>query len=77
MSDVWLPSLITSTPQEGYELAVKMSRVAVKMTQPDPEIRAELRSVYEHDANSLILASSVVATHFQTIAKANAYWKAS
>lgn len=35
MSDLWLTSLITETPQAGYELAVKMSRVAVKMTQPD------------------------------------------
>ncbi|MGB5871319.1 MAG: hexameric tyrosine-coordinated heme protein [Albidovulum sp.] len=75
MSDLWLASLITQTPQEGYDLAVKMSRVAVKMTQPDPEIRATLRAVYEKDANALIAASAVVATHFQTIAAANAYWK--
>ncbi|WP_281856962.1 hexameric tyrosine-coordinated heme protein [Litoreibacter halocynthiae] len=77
MSDVWLSSLTTTTPQEGYDLTVKLSRVAVKMTQPDPEIRAELTNIYEHDANSLILASSVVAMRFQTIAMANAYSKAS
>ncbi|MGB7269517.1 MAG: hexameric tyrosine-coordinated heme protein [Albidovulum sp.] len=75
MSDLWLTSLITQTPQQGYDLAVKMSRVAVKMTQPDPEIRAKLRAIYENDANALIAASAVVATHFQTIAAANAYWK--
>jgi len=75
MSDLWLTSLITETPQAGYELAVKMSRVAVKMTQPDEKIRADLRVIYEKDADALIAASAVVATHFQTVAAANNYWK--
>jgi hypothetical protein len=75
MSDIWLPSLITNTPQDGYALAVKMSRVAVKMTQPDATIRENLRAVYEKDADALIAASAVVATHFQTVAAANNYWK--
>jgi hypothetical protein len=39
MTEVWLPSLITATPQEGFELAVKLSRVAVNMMQPDAAIR--------------------------------------
>lgn len=75
MSETWLPTLSTQTPQEGYELAVKLSRMAVKMTQPDPAIREELRKVYEHDASALIDVSAVVATHFQTVAAANGYWK--
>ena len=75
MSETWLPTLFTSTPQEGYDLAVKLSRVAVKMTQPDAEIRETLRAVYEKDADALIAVSAVVATHFQTIAAANDYWK--
>lgn len=25
----WLPTLITETPSEGYELAVKLARIAV------------------------------------------------
>ncbi|MCK4861743.1 MAG: hexameric tyrosine-coordinated heme protein [Rhodobacteraceae bacterium] len=75
MSETWLPSLITKTPQEGYELAVKLSRVAVKMTQPDPEIRDDLRKVYESDADALIAVSAVVATHYQTVAAANNYWR--
>ena len=29
----WLPSLITATPQEGFALAVKLSRVGVKTTR--------------------------------------------
>lgn len=75
MSEIWLSSLLTETPQQGYDLAVKMSRVAVKMTQPDPAIREKLRIVYEQDASALIAVSAVVATHFQTISAANNYWK--
>lgn len=75
MSETWLPSLRTDTPQEGYELAVKLARVAVKMTQSDAAIRGELRAIYERDAKALIAVSSVVAIHFQTIATANDHWK--
>ena len=74
MSD-WLPSLITATPQEGYDLAVKLSRVAVKLTQPDADIRDRLRPEYAEDADALIAASQVVATHFATVAAANGYWR--
>lgn len=75
MTETWLPTLITDTPEAGYELAVKLSRVAVKMTQPDAQIRDELREIYERDANSLIASSQVVAINFQTVAAANNYWK--
>lgn len=73
----WLPTLKTATPQEGYELAVKLSRVAVKMTQPDAAVREKLRPVYAEDADALIASSQVVATHFATVAAANDYWKES
>ncbi|KAB7623949.1 hexameric tyrosine-coordinated heme protein [Alkalilimnicola sp. S0819] len=75
MSETWLPSLITDTPQEGYELAVKLARVAIKLTQPDAQVRDELREVYARDADSLIAVSQVVATHYQTVAAANDYWR--
>ncbi len=71
----WLPSLITATPQEGYELAIKLSRLAVKFTQPSAEVREKLRADYANNADSLTLVSQVVATNFQTIAQANNYWK--
>ncbi len=45
------------------------------MTQPDAEIRNDLRGVYGTDANALIAVSAVVATHYQTIAAANNYWR--
>lgn len=70
----WLPTLKTDTPQEGYDLAVTLARKAVGMTQPDEEIRKKLRPVYAENADSLTLASQVVATHFQTVAAANDYW---
>lgn len=71
----WLPTLKTATPQEGYDLAVKMARVAIKMTQPDAEVRDKLRPIYAENADALIASSQVVATHFATVAAANDYWK--
>lgn len=75
MADTWLPSLITPTPQEGFDLAVKLARMGVKVTQPSDEVRDRLRTAYDHDSAQLIAASQVVAVHFQTIAAANSYWK--
>ncbi|MGO4222807.1 hexameric tyrosine-coordinated heme protein [Lysobacter sp. TAF61] len=68
-------SLITATPEDGRKLAVKMARLTVKATQPDEQVRARLRAVYESDASALIQISQVVATEFATIAAANSYWR--
>jgi hypothetical protein len=68
-------SLITATPEEGRQLAVKMSRLIIKMTQPDEEKRKQLRDVYGNDAGMLIAIGQSVATEFATIAAANNYWK--
>lgn len=70
----WLETLKTATPEEGFELALKLARMGVKYTQPDAKIRDDLRQVYEKDADSLTAASHVVAVHFQTVAKANNFW---
>ena len=70
----WLPSLQTETAEEGFQLAIKLSRMAVKFTQPDDAVRGRLRADYENNADSLTMASHVVATHFQTISQANRYW---
>jgi hypothetical protein len=75
MSESWLPTLQTSDPQSGYDLAVKLSRMAVKLTQQDAGIREKLREDYANDADSLIEVSAVVATNFQTVAAANSYWR--
>jgi len=68
-------SLITETPEQGFQLAIALSRKAVKATQPNKEILVKLREVYSKDANSLIAVSQVVAIHFQTVAAANNYWR--
>ncbi|MGO4439794.1 hexameric tyrosine-coordinated heme protein [Rhizobium sp. RAF56] len=75
MSEPWLSTLKTDTAQAGWELAVKMSRMGVKVTQPSDEVRKRLRGIYENDADSLIASSQVIAINFQTIAAANGYWK--
>ncbi|MEX2517609.1 MAG: hexameric tyrosine-coordinated heme protein [Gammaproteobacteria bacterium] len=71
----WLPSLITATPEEGFALAVKMSRTSIKTIQPDIEVLKKLRPAYSHDPDSLIAASHVLAVNFRTIAEANNYWR--
>jgi hypothetical protein len=74
MAETWLPTLITKTPEEGFALAVKLSRVGVKVTQPSDEIRQQLRPDYDHDTAQLIASSQVIAINFQTVAAANHYW---
>lgn len=71
----WLTSLKTDTPQQGFDLAVKLARKGVGLTQPDAEVRKKLRPVYAEDADSLTMASQVIAIHYQTVAAANDYWK--
>lgn len=73
--DTWLPSLITETPQQGFELAITLSRRGVKYTQPDVEVLKKLRPQYANDPNALTAASQVIAINFQTIAAANNYWR--
>ena len=74
-SEVWLPSLITETPQQGFELAIKLSRMGVKSTQSSKEVLFRERAEYSQDGEALIHASEVIAVHFQTVAAANNYWK--
>ena len=66
---------MTATPEEGFDLAVKLSRMAVKTTQPDDAARTKMRPDYANNADSLTMVSHVVATNFQTVAAANNYWR--
>ncbi len=68
-------SLITKTPEEGRQLAVKMARLTIKITQPDAEVRTKLRPVYAEDGAMLIAIGQTVALEFATIAQANNYWR--
>lgn len=76
MADTWLPSLITTTPQEGFELAITLSRRGVRYTQPDMDTLKQLRPDYAQSADGLTAASQVIALNFQTVAAANNYWRA-
>lgn len=68
-------SLITSTPEEGFDVALTLARRGVTETQPDTDVLHELRDGYANDSESLIAASHVVAVHFRTVAEANNYWR--
>ena len=68
-------SLITNTPEEGRQLAVKMARLIIKATQPDDKVRERLRPIYSEDPAMLIAIGQTVAAEFATIAAANNYWR--
>lgn len=74
-TEIWLPSLITKTPQEGRELAIKMARKSIAAIQTNPEVRKKLRDDYANDTKQLIASANVIALEFQTVAAANNYWK--
>ncbi len=71
----YVPTLITATPLEGRQLAIKLARKTVAAIQPDAEVRQRLRSAYAEDTAQLMLAAQVTAIEFQTIAAANNYWR--
>ena len=68
-------TLLTSTPEEGRALALKIARLTIKAIQPDEATRELLRPGYATDPDSLTAAAQVVATEFATIAAANDYWR--
>ncbi|HNR85693.1 MAG TPA: hexameric tyrosine-coordinated heme protein [Taishania sp.] len=74
-TEIWLDSLITKTPQEGRELAIKMARKTIGAIQSDPEVKKRLRPQYAEDAGLLVASAEVVALEFQTVAAANNYWR--
>lgn len=75
MTESWLPTLITETPEQGFDLAMTIARKAVTTTQTDKTTLHALRPNYSHDPQSLIDVSGVVAAYFSTIAAANDYWR--
>ncbi len=68
-------SLITNSPEEGFQVAIQLARKGVTSTQPDKEVLFMLRDVYSKDPDALIASSQVIAIHFQTVAAANNYWR--
>lgn len=55
-----LPTLIAGTPQDGCDLAVKMTRPA-----------AAARAGHAEEAEALIASGRVMGPHFATVAAAN------
>ncbi|GGO30005.1 hexameric tyrosine-coordinated heme protein [Deinococcus humi] len=75
MMEDYVPTLLTATPLEGRQLALKLARKTVAAIQPDAEVRQRLRPAYAEDTAQLMLAAQVAAIEFQTIAAANDYWR--
>jgi len=75
LDDIWLPTLNTNTPQEGFELAVKLSRLAVMVAQSYDDDSQRTRPMQRDDASQLVGAAHVIALNFQTIAAANDWWR--
>jgi Hexameric tyrosine-coordinated heme protein (HTHP) len=75
LDEIWLPTLNTNTPQEGFELAVKLSRLAVMVAQSCDDDSQRTGPVQPDDASQLIGAAQVIALNFQTIAAANDWWR--
>lgn len=71
----YMPSLITKTPLEGRELAIKIVRKTIGTIQRDPEIKGVVRKKYQDDPQLLMYAAELVAIEFKTIAIANNYWR--
>lgn len=72
--EVYVESLITKTPQEGRDLAIKLARKSIGVIQTDATVRQALRPQYAGDPALLIASAQVIALEFQTIARANNYW---
>jgi Hexameric tyrosine-coordinated heme protein (HTHP) len=72
--EIWLPTLNTNTPQEGFELAVKLSRLALMVAQSYDD-DSQRTPIQQDRAFQLIGAAHVIALNFQTIAAANDWWR--
>jgi hypothetical protein len=75
MDENWLLTLNTNTPQEGFELAVKLSRLGMMVSQSSNDDGKGSRPTQRRGAAYLIAAAHVIALNFQTIAAANNWWR--
>ena len=71
----YVGSLITATPYEGRQLAIKLARKSIGEMQSDAAVKKAVRAVYAKDGAMLIDAAEVIAIEFATIAAANNYWR--
>lgn len=71
----YMPSLITTTPLEGRQLAILMVRKTVGTIQRDGKVKHAVRDIYEEDPMMLMRAVELVNKEFAIIAIANNYWR--
>jgi nucleoside diphosphate kinase len=74
-SEDYMPSLITETPYEGRQLAIKIVRKTIGTIQTDAAAKHRVRAKYAEDPALLMNAAELVAIEFRTIAIANDYWR--
>ncbi|MBF9254147.1 hypothetical protein I2I11_12655 [Pontibacter sp. 172403-2] len=77
-----LSGLITATPYEGRQLAIKLARKLISGNQPDKELREQLTQGCAFNPSHAAAASgnatyckTCARNMFQEIAKANNYWR--
>jgi hypothetical protein len=75
LDEIWLPTLNTNTPQEGFELAVKLSRLAVMVAQSYGEDSQRTSPMQRDGDSQLIGAAHVIALNFQTFAAQHDWWR--
>tara|TARA_R100000093_G_scaffold52935_1_gene27237 strand:- start:102 stop:383 length:282 start_codon:yes stop_codon:yes gene_type:complete len=73
--DNYVPTLITETPYEGRQLAIKIVRKTIGTIQTDAAAIHRVRAKYAEDPALLMDAAELVAIEFKTIAIANDYWR--
>ncbi len=73
--DNYVPTLITETPYEGRQLAIKIVRKTIGTIQTDAAAKHRVRAKYAEDPALLMDAAELVAIEFKTIAIANDYWR--
>lgn len=74
-ADDYVPSLITTTPLEGRQLAITLVRKTIGSIQQDAGAKHRVREKYEEDPMMLMRAAELVAIEFKVIAEANDYWR--
>lgn len=74
-SNDYMPSLITETPYEGRQLAIKIVRKTIGTIQTDAAAKHRVRAKYAEEPALLMNAAELVAIEFKTIAVANDYWR--
>jgi Hexameric tyrosine-coordinated heme protein (HTHP) len=73
--EIWLATLNTNTPQEGFELAVKLSRLAVMVARSYDDDSQRTGPMERDGTSQLVGAAHVIALNFQIIAAANDWWR--